>query len=388
MFYILIGVLVWARMLFFKKIENQYLDKGLFVLLWVNFIYYATTMPYTASQDYLAYKRSYIYQINEFEPGYNLLARWSFYHGVTYDNFKTIFLILAITFLMIGILRLAKTYLITVGVYMIVPFFLDAIQIRFLLMTGLVVFGVSFLKKRSFVRVMFATMLIVVAAQFHSSGYFFLIVVAFYLMSDGVRDRILITTTPISLMVGLYLRYVPAGRTIILNSIATILSKLIGRSTSVNRVYSFYTAGKASLFIAMLLLAILLIFVVHRYYQFQVMYKFASNNFDIVQSVQLLLIIIVPVISTFNEFSRLLRVVVIFAIILFSNMIADMDIMFEKKKIFRQFLIIGVVGIGLATYEFYGTMTYRQIPIILKLEPAPAIPPDSVGNLFNNNEIN
>lgn len=387
MFYILIGVIVWTRVLIVKKKENQYLDRGLFVLLWVNFIYYAATMPYTASQDYLAYKRSYIYQINEFEPGYNLLARWSFYHGVTYDDFKTVFLILAITFLMIGILRLTKTYLIAVGVYMIVPFFLDAIQIRFLFMTGLVVFGVSFLKSRSFGRVVFATTLIVLAAQFHSSGYFFLIVVAFYLMSDGVRDRVLIIATPISLMVGLYLRYIPAGRTMILNGIAAILSKLVGRSTSVNRVYTFYTAGKASLFIAMLLLAILLVFVVHRYYQFQVVSKFSSNNFSIVQSVQLLLIIIVPVISTFNEFSRLLRIVVIFAIILFSNMIADMDIMFDKKKIFRQFLIFGVVGLGLATYEFYGTMTYRQIPIILKLEPAPVIPPDSVGNLFNNSEV-
>lgn len=388
MFYILIGLIVWARILLVKEKGNRYFDGALCVLMWSNFIYYAITMPYTASQDYLAYKRSYIYQINEFEPGYNLLARWSFFHGISYDNFRTMLLILSITLLMIGIIRMTKNYIFALSVYMIVPFFLDVIQIRFLLMTGFVVFGASFLKKHSLVRNLFVILLILLGAQFHSSGYLFVIVVAFHLTSDDVRDRLLVILAPFSLVLGLYLRYIPSGREILLNGIASILSGLIGRSSSVNRVYTFYTAGTANFFIAMLILVILLIFVVHKYYQVQVLYKFSSYKFSIVQSFQLLLIIILPLISTFNEFSRLLRVIVIFGIILFSNIIADMDYIAINKKIFRQFLLIGVIGLALSTYEFYGAMTYRQIPIILKLEPAPVIPPDSIGNLYNSHDLN
>lgn len=388
MLYVLISLIVWGRLLFFKQI-NRFVDDGLQVLLTTILIYYATSMPYTTSQDYFAYKRSYLLQVNEFEAGYNLLAHWFFYHGVSYDTFKTVLISLAIILLVISVRRLTKRPLFVLGVYTVVPYFLDAIQIRFLLMTGFVLLGLSFLTKKSILRVVLSIGLIVLGSQFHSSGYFFLLVIPMTLLSATTRDKLIVLLAPIAVFAGLYMRYVPSGRQALLNGLATVLSDVIGRTTSVNRIYTFYTAGSVSQFLVMLILSILLLFVAHKYYQYQRVSGFKSEEFNLVQSALILLLILIPLISTFNEFSRLLRIVFIFAIIMFANTLEDSNKkQFKSAKILHQFLAIGVVIVGLGAYEFYGAMTYQQIPIILKFEQAPDVPPDSVGNYFNNSSLN
>ncbi|WP_204779376.1 EpsG family protein [Ligilactobacillus aviarius] len=143
--------------------------------------YLAGTANPVMTTDYAMYNQQYIISGITgnfyFEHGYSLLGAFFYHLGFNYTQFRTIFAFIIVVIMYIAVCRYTNNVALFVLIYGLVCFFNDATQIRNFMMISLVLLGISFLKEKKLRNIIIATLLILLSAQFQSSGYYFLLVV-------------------------------------------------------------------------------------------------------------------------------------------------------------------------------------------------------------------
>lgn len=141
------------------------------------FVYLASTVKSSYSYDTSSYEFWYTVeggQGNRFEPGYQFLASWAYNHGFSYEDFRYIFFIIVYIILFIALVRLKANIPLFLLLYSLFPFTNEATTVRSTMMISFVFLGISFLGSEIRSNVI-ALICIIIGAQFHSSGYYFLL---------------------------------------------------------------------------------------------------------------------------------------------------------------------------------------------------------------------
>ncbi|MGV0167931.1 EpsG family protein [Furfurilactobacillus sp. WILCCON 0119] len=142
------------------------------VLAWL-----AGTVSIVNSFDAAAYAQFYGFPVGTriFERGYMLITYWSAQLGYSYETFRLVSYIIAYLIFYLGIIRLTQRPAVFFAFYAFFPFLDDATQVRNFLMFSIVVFAYSLVTNRKLFNWCCSALLIVIAAQFQTTGYLYLI---------------------------------------------------------------------------------------------------------------------------------------------------------------------------------------------------------------------
>ncbi|RDF88858.1 hypothetical protein DQM10_06145 [Leuconostoc mesenteroides subsp. mesenteroides] len=215
------------------------------VLGWIYLGWLSVTAPTDYLGDYLAYKSAYndmaSYQ-GLFEGGYTYLESVSNQIGLSFDQFRMMFVLSTIIFLYIAVRRFTKNHALFLAIYLLTFYAYDLIQMRSQFMMSIVLLAYSFLisNKRSKVRLFFAIFLIFLAAQIHSSGYIFLLGILIYILSKNI-DNVVKLSLPIAVGASLLIPFL--FRSSVFIAIINILGHITGRDVLVEKLLVLFTDG-------------------------------------------------------------------------------------------------------------------------------------------------
>jgi len=108
-----------------------------------------------------------------FEPGYLLLQNLGYSLGLSYIEFRTLFILLFSIILFIGISRLTTNYGYVYNLYLLYFIFKDNEQLRFFAATVLVVVGLKYLVYDTKLSVVKYLIFVAIACTFHKTAFIF-----------------------------------------------------------------------------------------------------------------------------------------------------------------------------------------------------------------------
>lgn len=220
-------------------------------LLGMSFLAYLAGVanPSTTS-DYQIYELVYNDPVNRgiyFERGYDLVSQFFYNLGWSYASFRILFCYVAMLILFIGVLRFTNNIALFSAVYGITIFSIDATQIRNLMMIAIVTLGLSFLKTINIRNVSLSLVLILLAAEFQSLGYVFLLTIFLILVfSSSLKKnpRIhIICFCVLSLIVILFLAFFGISK--VSNLLVEIAGVLGSRGNLVEKISGQYVYGSS-----------------------------------------------------------------------------------------------------------------------------------------------
>lgn len=188
------------------------------------------------TSDYYAYSAAYSDPISYqdvFERGYTEFERLSYHFGLSFDQFRSIFVGITIFILFLGVRRFTKNYALFLSLYLLTFFSQDLIQMRSQFMMAVLVLGYSLLigKKHNKIRLVSAICVIIIGSQIHSSGYIFMIGICLYFSSkyiDIIVKFSLFSTVIFSFVISVIFR----------SSLFVAMVNLLGRLTGRDEVLS------------------------------------------------------------------------------------------------------------------------------------------------------
>ncbi|WP_334427475.1 MULTISPECIES: hypothetical protein [unclassified Levilactobacillus] len=175
--------------LLYQLVEKRSKLVGLFGILILGYL--AGSADPATTSDYDTYQMVYSNSNNGlyFERGYSYLSSFFFNRGWSYLDFRVLFCILASIILYIGVVRFTSNVAIFVFLYGITAFFIDATQVRNFMMVSLVILGSSFLIRLNLKNCMISVFFILLAAEFQSIGYVFLLIVLLRVLSKTLSPK-------------------------------------------------------------------------------------------------------------------------------------------------------------------------------------------------------
>ncbi|WP_328797571.1 EpsG family protein [Lactiplantibacillus plantarum] len=211
------------------------------------------------NSDYQTYEQIYenpMTQGNYFEHGYNIVSQYFYYHNWTYANFRMFICCVSFVILFLGVSRFTKNVALFSATYGVTIFFIDATQIRNLMMIALVTLGLSFLKKFNFKNLLIAGFLVWLSTEFQSLGYIYfltlILVVIFETIFKSTQRTYIEFFFPLSLLAILIFFIAGISK---LNSLLVKLAGVIGgRGNLIEKISGQYTygVGGQKLFLIML----------------------------------------------------------------------------------------------------------------------------------------
>jgi len=313
-------------------------------LFWIFLAWLAISAPTDYLNDYLEYKRVYdnLYLNQQvFEKGYTLLERLSVHLGLSFDQFRDIFLVLAIAILAFGVNRFTSNHAFFVGVYAATTFAFDLVQMRSFMMLSIVVVAYSFLISSNLRSYVVSIVLIFVAASFHSSGYFLLLGV--FLIATVKRINRYLLRIPIFFSAVFVLLPILFRNGLFLSAIEK-LANITGRGNLVIKLTETFTngaSGRSELYsFALSVLVFILIRIVSS--------ENGKMTFEI-QKVKVLFFGMMMLFLGFSflslaaDYSRLLRVGVTFTIIYVGYYLTVVNF-FERYTV-RRFISTGLITV-------------------------------------------
>lgn len=319
-----------------------------------------TTSDYTMYST--IYKQSGVSTVNYFEKGYSEMARFFLSHNFDYAQFRLVFAILAAIILYLGVSKFTKNVPLFSVLYGCTVFCADATQIRNFMMISIVVFAYSFLIKASFKNYIIAIALVLVAAQFHSTGYFFLIGILLNLFPtyDGRFTGFILL--PVEILTSLFIALF--GTSSVTSFLSGIAGLIGGRDTLSSKLTQQYNYGtQTEIVIAMGLLITLAV----------VFEAVLLDKDDFKERVlfngMLVGLFSIPTLELALDYSRISRNAFLFAFIAIAyyfekHQFSKLD---DKRKLSMIGLLIVCVGVGFVYLHFLGSEFTQSIPYLLKL---------------------
>lgn len=217
-----------------------------------------TTLDY---EDYLIHYNIQGLEVSPFEKGYTLVSSFFLMHGFDYAHFRIIIAYVAFIFMFIGVCHFTNNVALFTGIYGISFFFLDAIQIRNLLMLAMLILGVGLLAEKNKKSKIFGIFLMFVSTQFHDLGYLFLLFFLICIFTDRERiEKYFNLYVGISFGLGVIL-LVFNSKTSIVNILYNFLLKFSSRSASAENIMSKYGRGNGISTVIIIWISLLLLYI-------------------------------------------------------------------------------------------------------------------------------
>lgn len=189
----------------------------------------------------------YWYQYNQtgltgnfyFEKWYSFLGLIFYKCGMDYAQFRLFFALMATIIMYIGVLRFTNNVALFTFIYGATVFVVDATQIRSYMMIAIIILAISFLKEVSVKNGILFLIFIIIAAQFQSSAYIFLLILPIRIW---IEKRYSLSKV-ISLTVVLFGVFLILGKRILIQILITIASFTHGRVNLIQKISGQYTYG-------------------------------------------------------------------------------------------------------------------------------------------------
>lgn len=316
--------------------------------------FYAGTMTKYDSYDTLTYEKyfnalKFKDQIlpDKFEYGYEQLNKFIGNIGFNYSDFRLITTIAFFILLFWVLIRFRLQTNVFVTLFSIFPFFSEATQVRNLMMVILVLLAITMLSKKTMRSYIIGFLLIILASQFHSFGYFYLLIFPLMLFKDDFIFKIIKILPVFSILITIIL----INRT---DFAIDIIKTLISNQDKVAAYSLFYINYYV----------LIAIFSINIICTFLVLYsakKFMNNNIKLLIRIFLLTSAIVPIICVSSAgFTRVLRTEIIVTFIIISiclNKYRNSNIKLQSVKVIMPICIIMLLALF---YLDSGTISFKQ----------------------------
>lgn len=229
---------------------------GFFVLAWL-----AGSADARTTLDYGVYQTHYNalgLKVSPFEKGYTWLSTIFKNQGVSYQEFRLYFVLLAFVILYIGVLMFTKNIAMFTWVYGVTVYFNDATQVRNLMMIALVVLGMGiFTTWNVALGKVIGSIVILISSQFHDLGFLFFLVVPLFFVPKDLMKKISSITIGVSAFFALIISVFGNGMvTTLLVRFLTIFSS---RSASSENVEAHFSRGTSLSVLILIWVSVLLI---------------------------------------------------------------------------------------------------------------------------------
>lgn len=321
--------------------------------------------------DYQTYSGVYYYDNQPstyyFEKGYSMLGAFFFNHGFSYDDFRTLCVVLSLVVLFIAVSRFTKNIAFFTFFFGITAFFSDMTQIRNFMMISLVLLAFSFLINVTTRNILISVIIIILSAQFQSLGYVFLIAVGIrFLPLKKLADR------PFELL-GVMLLFMLVGL-VIKTPLIRIISKIAGlvstRDSLVEKVSGQYTYGSNSIQLILVIFSTILGFLIGTYLYKNILLEDirSKGKATILYSGIVLSLFMMPLLFLAVDYARIQRGAWYFVIVIAAVYFGQSTIDIKKKwLVFVAFAITAMVF--LLAYTLILGEPYRQsIPYLLQFK--------------------
>lgn len=216
---------------------------GLMVLAYITgFANPLTTLDYG---DYLNHYNIQGFEVSPFEKGYTLASSFFLKHGFDYTQFRIIISYIAFICIFIGICYFTNNVALFTGIYGVSFFFLDAIQIRNLIMFSILILGAGVLSINRKKNRILGLILIFISTQFHDLGYIFLF---FFLILNFINmekiEKYFNLYVGLSFSLGVIL-FAFNSTSLMTGILARLLSHLSSRSASAENMLLKYGRGNS-----------------------------------------------------------------------------------------------------------------------------------------------
>ncbi|MCV3324499.1 EpsG family protein [Pediococcus ethanolidurans] len=321
--------------------------------------------------DYQTYSDIYYYDNQPgtyyFEKGYSMLGEFFLNHGFSYNDFRTLCIVLSLVVLFIAVNRFTKNIAFFTFFFGITAFFSDTTQIRNFMMISLVLLAFSFLINVTTKNILISVMVIILSAQFQSLGYIFLIAVGIRCLPlKRIADRPFET-------LGIMLLFMLVGllvRTSLIKIISNVAGLVSTRDSLVEKVSEQYTYGSNSVQLSLVIFSTILGFLIGTYLYKNILLENLQNEgkADTLYSGIVLSLFMLPLLFMAIDYARIQRGAWYFIMVTATFYFGQLSIDIKKKwLVFGAFVVTSIVF--LLSYTFILGGPYRQsIPYLLQFK--------------------
>ncbi|MFD1440917.1 EpsG family protein [Lacticaseibacillus hegangensis] len=356
----------------FAKRKSQVISAIGMTALW----YLAAFSNPVHNLDYGSYQSEYTIMPGQppsawhFEKGYSYLGILFSRLGLSYQTYRSFLCLVAIIALYIGVRRFTENTTLFVGIYGVTVFLLDATQLRNFVMISIVVLAISFLQKVTVKNIVTSVLLILIAAQFHSLGYLFLLAVLLRVISFRILYKYAMLFVGFSIAVILGINVI--GVSSILNIAGKVLAVISSRANLASKVSQQYGDGSVLIRYVAVAVSTLAAFLL-LWFLYKVVVtsenKTLINQFQLLYVVVLMAVITLPSLSLADDYSRIPRSIFLFVIIAISLYYDKVDeVQIHKMRPLVTFLIVVVCAMnGFSHLYMWGTAFRGSLLYLLKL---------------------
>lgn len=321
-------------------------------------------------EDYLIHYNLIGMETSPFERGYTYLSEFFISNGLDYQEFRWITVMFSFLLLFIGILFFTKNVSLYVSLYGTTVFFLDAIQVRNLMMISFVILGAGLLTRKSNKLRIIGIISIFISTQFHDIGFLYLVLLV--PLSFISWKNLYLSLKPIVIGTSVITVIITISSFTKLSSVLTLLmNKFSSRDLAADKIETIYSRGSSFTRVLLIWLCVILIIYVSQI----ILEKFyVDNKIDdklrILSLGSWLSLVSVFLIVLAPDFSRITRNSFIFVILLICYAKEHLVFTtFNKATIFKFVAIIGLIfGMVFSNIKIWGATYYQSIPYIIKIK--------------------
>lgn len=304
-----------------------------------------------------------------FEKGYTWLGLIGSHFGMPYSEFRLVIVSVTCIILYIGVHGFVKNMALFISLYGLSIFLIDAIQVRSFMMISVVVLAAYFLRVTSKKNILIATILIIISAQFHSSGYVFLLLIIFRLINPKTFVRII----GLFSFINIFLLIITAvvGTTFIQNALNKVVSIFSSRANLLDKVSEQYTTGTSAIKITAVLICTVLMTAMCTYIFKNIQNKENQNKIKTVYAGVATGFVTIPLIALAYDYSRIQRSTFIFFII--AGLVYFESDEFKKRNLeFKLIFIIIftiIIIINACVFCYFWSTSFRNsLPYLIRLK--------------------
>ncbi|HBP97470.1 EpsG family protein [Leuconostoc lactis] len=340
---------------------------GIFVFAILAFLS-ANVDPVTTT-DYTNYQTGYLSAplgaSSAFEHGYTLLGIEAYHLGMSYAEFRLIFTYFAYAILVVAILRFTSNISLVAFLFGIMLFFNLTTQIRNLMMIALVLFGLSFLKKKSKINILLFVIFIIIAAQIHTSGYFFLSILPLSIVPPRLLDRLYFVMLFITMLISFLI--IVVGNNNFIQLITNLLG-FVNRDNLMQRLNNSYSRGTDFLIKFLITLtgigtSWIAMNIVNRFHVTSDDYQ-VKNELNLLGAATLVAMLSIPLIFLAPDYSRIPRESMIFLILIVAIYFENRNKFHDMVKMISMYFVFLVPMFIYTHLIIWGPLFIDSIPYI------------------------
>ena len=195
---------------------------------------------------YYTHYKSSNFKLSRFEPGYIFINLFFAKIGLNFNQFRIIVFLLCSVLLLLATKSITKNYNMVILLYTLCMSYLMGVALRYFIAFSIIIFGASLLLKRRKINIIFFVLLVLLAAQFHTSALFTLSYLLCIIPQKFKKhlNIVLLCCSAISISLGFYLLMTPNAISQILGLVNSAFAGVL--NDNINYLSTSYLSGTYS----------------------------------------------------------------------------------------------------------------------------------------------